>query len=119
MPKDNSRGLSRIFKNRVDGIFKKASALHEINNQARIAIFIEKPGVTPYVFTSDEEGFDWPCGAAEYSQEQHPVIKRPSNFCTLSDSISRGEVQLVKRCSLPPYAQLMNMSNVSQEPKNH
>ena len=66
MPKDNSCSRNRIFQNRVNEIFKKASALHQINNQARIVIFIEKPGVAPYVFTSDEEGFDWPCGAAEY-----------------------------------------------------
>lgn len=66
MPKDSSCSLDRIFQNRVNGIFKKASALHQIDNQARIVIFIEKPGVAPYVFTSDEEGFDWPCGAAEY-----------------------------------------------------
>jgi hypothetical protein len=66
MPKAPPRDPRRAYKTRVDGLCRKISELHGIDPQIRIALFVERPGITPLVFTTDECGLGWPCGAEEF-----------------------------------------------------
>jgi hypothetical protein len=61
MPKAPPQNLLRSFNTRYTGIFKKAAELHGIDETVRISIIVEKPGMTPLVFTTEgENGLAWP-----------------------------------------------------------
>jgi hypothetical protein len=66
MPRVSPRNPTRSFHTRVNGIFKKSSELHGIDGQIKIAIFVEKPGLTPLVFTVEEHDLSFPCGIEEF-----------------------------------------------------
>lgn len=60
MPRAPPQNIIRAFKTRYNGIFKKASDLHEIDDSVRITVIVEKPGSVPIVFTTEEDGVNWP-----------------------------------------------------------
>ena len=66
MVKPTPQNLTRTFKDRSIGICRKAAQLHSIDNSIRIAIIIEKPGQRPFVFSSEEQGFQWPILMEQY-----------------------------------------------------
>jgi len=80
MPKAQPQNPTRTFKTRTTGLFKKASCLHEFDQNIRITIVIEKPGQAPLVFTSDEDNTDWPPLLQDYVSNRFPVIILPT-YC--------------------------------------
>jgi hypothetical protein len=52
--------MFRAFKTRTNGIFKKASELHELDDSVRITVIIEKRGSIPLVFTTEDGPPSWP-----------------------------------------------------------
>jgi hypothetical protein len=66
MPRAPPQNLSRSFNTRCTGIFKKAAELHQIDDRIRISIVVEKPGITPLVFTTEERGQNWPPFVEDY-----------------------------------------------------
>jgi hypothetical protein len=121
MPRAPPQNLSRSFNTRCTGIFKKAAELHQIDDRVRISIIVEKPGVAPLVFTTEERGLNWPPFMEDYVRlfavyrwlyspsqvkRSHPFIKRPAHYQTVVEGISRGHVRIVRTSSAsppPPY----------------
>lgn len=66
MPRAPPRNVVRSYQTRVQGIFKKATGLRELDNEVEIAIFVRKQGYTPLVFTVEEGDPSWPCGIEEF-----------------------------------------------------
>ncbi|EUC40670.1 hypothetical protein COCMIDRAFT_55728, partial [Bipolaris oryzae ATCC 44560] len=99
MVKPTPQNLTRTFKDRSIGICRKAAQLHSIDSSIRIAIIIEKPGQRPFVFSSEEQGFQWPILMEQYVHAQTPIVKRPSHFVFLNEGLSRGRVKVVKPSS--------------------
>jgi hypothetical protein len=66
MSKSPPKDLARTFKTRWSGIFKKAAELHDIDERVRISIIVEKDGVTPIVFSTEEAGHEWPPHIEQY-----------------------------------------------------
>lgn len=64
MPRSPPANISRSFKTRTDGIFKKASELHDIDGSVRITIVIERPGQRPMIFSTERRAA-WPCDTME------------------------------------------------------
>ncbi|CAI6337036.1 unnamed protein product [Periconia digitata] len=93
------RNLTRSFNNRTSGLFRKVTELHQLMEEVRISIVVEKPGSSPLVFSTEESTIDWPAGMQEFTLTHGAIIKRPSHFTTLSDSVSTGRAQIVQ--SLP------------------
>ncbi|PVI03263.1 hypothetical protein DM02DRAFT_669919 [Periconia macrospinosa] len=54
MPKA-PRNYQRSFQNRTNGLFKKATELHELMHEVRISIVVEKSGSRPLVWKSGKE----------------------------------------------------------------
>ncbi|PSN58685.1 hypothetical protein BS50DRAFT_443899, partial [Corynespora cassiicola Philippines] len=102
MPRPAPRDIQRSYRDRVNSIFKKASELHGIDNGIRIAIFIEKPGNIPRVFTVEEHGLTWPCDAQQFKNQYHPSIRRPSHFFSMNEGIEKGKVKMVELSPPPP-----------------
>ncbi|KAI0569250.1 hypothetical protein Ptr902_06084 [Pyrenophora tritici-repentis] len=106
MPRAPPQNLSRSFNTRYTGIFRKAAELHQIDDRVRISIIVEKPGVTPLVFSTEERGHNWPPFVQDYVKSNNPHIKRPAHYQSVSDGISRGHVRIVRTSSpspSPPY----------------
>ncbi|EMD95299.1 hypothetical protein COCC4DRAFT_178870, partial [Bipolaris maydis ATCC 48331] len=99
MTKSTPQNLMRTFKDRSDGICRKAAKLHAIDSSIRISVIIEKPGQRPVVFSSEEQGFQWPSWMEEYVYAEAPIVKRPSHFVSLNEGISRGRVKVAKQSS--------------------
>ena len=66
MSKSTPQNLTRTFKDRSIGICRKAAQLHAIDSSIRISIIIEKPGQQPFVFSCEEQGFQWPTFMEQY-----------------------------------------------------
>ncbi|KAF1840099.1 uncharacterized protein K460DRAFT_410710 [Cucurbitaria berberidis CBS 394.84] len=106
MPKALPQDITRSFNTRYSGIFKKSAELHAIDRRVRISIIIEKPGTTPFVFSTEESGHSWPPHLQDYVEDRGPIVKRPSHYQSLSQGISEGRVRVIGASSLsppPPY----------------
>ncbi|KAF2023969.1 hypothetical protein EK21DRAFT_79743 [Setomelanomma holmii] len=99
MPRSPPQNLVRAFKTRYNGIFEKASELHEIDDSVRITVIIEKPGSVPLVFTTEETGMNWPPHMQGYVNHRRPIVKRPSHYQSLSDGISTGRARIIRSTS--------------------
>ena len=66
MPRAPPRNVIRSYQTRVQGIFKKATELLELDREIEIAVFVKKQGYTPLIFTVEEGDPDWPCGIEEF-----------------------------------------------------
>ncbi|KAF2849417.1 hypothetical protein T440DRAFT_126209 [Plenodomus tracheiphilus IPT5] len=121
MPKAQPQNPSRTFKTRTTGIFKKASYLHEFDESIRIAIFIEKPGSAPLVFTSEEDGISWPPLLQDYVARRGAMVKRPSHYVSLNEGLSRGRVRVVDAGASsppPPYMREETPDQMDEEELN-
>ncbi|PVH95423.1 hypothetical protein DM02DRAFT_600867 [Periconia macrospinosa] len=107
MPKA-PRNYQRSFQNRTNGLFKKATELHELMHEVRISIVVEKSGSRPLVFSTEESEIDWPRGTHDFILTQAAIVKRPSHYVTLSEGVSAGRAQIVHSArphtpNPPPY----------------
>jgi hypothetical protein len=91
MPRSPPANISRSFKTRTDGIFKKASELHDIDGSIRITIVIERPGQRPMIFSTERRAA-WPCDTME---EYVGVLS--THELKKKTKLSRFEI--VKQCS--------------------